>query len=71
MNWVPATKDSLLWKNKNGDIGIRTAFFREPELFVEYYMYTFSDSLHTPYKDVIDPKSFVLVAGGYGWGGCF
>jgi hypothetical protein len=72
LQWKPATKDSLLWISKNGDVGIRSAYHLEANDMVECYLTNFNDSLRTPYKNVIDPATYKLFAGdGYGFGGYF
>lgn len=71
LQWKPVTKDSLLWKNKNGDIGIRSAYYVEPDELVETYLTKFCDEANTPYKNIIDAETFKLITGNMGWGGYF
>jgi hypothetical protein len=71
LQWKPVNKDSLLWKSKNGDIGIRTSFYRDDTGHIESYLTNFRDSLNTPYADVIDSTTYTLIVGGYGFGGYF
>ncbi|KGO92531.1 DKNYY domain-containing protein [Flavobacterium subsaxonicum] len=71
--WKPATTDSLLWINKNGDIGRKSAYYVEcVGAYIPYYITTFDNKLHTPYKDVIELKTFKFFAGSkYGLGAFF
>lgn len=69
LNWKPINKDSLLWRNKYGDIGIRSQRYLGE--LTECYLTNFNDAEKTPYKDIIDVSTFKLIAGDLGWGGYF